>query len=345
MFLLLGLLVGVTASASDIGEEITVFDSPYSQWDGTRYLVSSEQVIPTGIWLGSRMNRAFHSPAWQIRAVVACELAGREGIRRRDVLCRFEESAIRASTMNAWQRPSDRAIVDKYIGELEDALTQVEVWLRVGDSGQVNRVDVVRSADIEAKAVEHVAAQVFQPFNLEIPSGGLKDDGVWMRGDDPLLRLPDTLTTRGNTRTVHYSNRFDGHWVVQSIGESSTVIIYDAERDQYPAPSGLDRFKKPSERVPDSWVFMPEDREFMPKEIEVPCQTTLHGVTLFELQSQLLRERVWTVSGVDIDYWHTGQIRRLGESEQVDLGTSGQLSMPGLRVRTVEPWTPIDVSK
>lgn len=309
LWLTIALALAVAPQDADEIEEIVVYDNPFAQWDETRWWVASEQIIPTGVWLGTRTDRLFFSTAWQIEAIVACRLTDREGRRRRDVRCRVEESAIRAATVDQWQRPSDRVWVDTVLGELRDGLSGVEIWLRASASGRVLKVDVEQLDDFAPGVFEHVASQVFNPFNIEIPARGLVHREAWMNYRDPLLQLPQTLATRSHTQAAHHPYKLDDRWVVQSIGASSVAIIYETQA-------------------------MEEEELF--------CRLAMNSVAVYGADDQILAERAWNVTGKDIPYWHAGRLRRLGPDERVELGTTEQISPRGRTLPNVATWEPVD---
>lgn len=310
------LLLTSLATASVPSEEVVVFGEPFAQWDGTRWAVRTEQVVPTGIWLGTRSDRTFFAVDWQVDAVVACELDGREGPNRRDVRCRVEESALRVAGLDRWQRASDREWVQTILEEIDVALADVSVWLRVGKGGQVVGIDVEQSDTFEPGVFEHIAHQIFNPFHLHVQPYGLRDDDAWLRTEDPLLRPPRTLSTRGHVEVAHFSNAHRGHWVVQTRGESSIAIVYD------PLEDGVRR-----EAPRPAWSGFAPETDPQP-EWELPAGLRLDSVSLFDLDDQLLRERVWTVRSGGISYTHTGTLRRLPDGEAPDLGVTAQLPPP-----------------
>lgn len=198
----LAALAAPADSLDDI-EEIVVFADPLDAWDGTRWHIGQESLLPSGLELEIG-GTSVKIGAWQIEATLACDVARRRA-RSGSVHCIVEDVSLRVTTPDRWQRPSDQDLLQGWLGDLEAQLVASPLALRVG-----RRVDVSRGTELLRSAL--------LAFALDLPAHGFGSGDVWTGRSEPLFGI--TGGEQAIEEVVHYGNAHRGHWIVQTRGEA-----------------------------------------------------------------------------------------------------------------------------
>ncbi len=299
-------------------EEIVVYDQR-AMWDGTRFAVDSEQAMSTGAQLGATDHGSFTSPAWQFQMVFACELAG-----RRRAACTIEDAAIRASTIDLWQRPSDLERIDTILHEMRQALVGTQVDVSFDRHGGLTRADLRDApSDTYVMNVMDLATRVLG--GVALPEGALVEDAVWGRQRDQLLRMPGTVDTVQSGTVNHFGNHLAGWYIVQTIGEASMNVfvlpVQDRTLGEQTQPKTLQEFSRIHESEQEYGTLR------------------MKAVSAYDSSTGIVEERVFSVqAGSPRPFWHTGAVRRLSAGEQPALGATHQVAYPYTQRLNVAPW-------
>lgn len=322
-----------TAGAEDPPEEIVVWQKPFARFDDQRWLVATEVVAPVPLQVGSRRG-SFAVNAWQLEAVVHCNLADERG-RLREVDCIVEQASVRAYA------PSTRTGTARVrlLEELAQELVGCSLQLQAHASGRVPNVDfdgldeTQRDMRNRANSVRTMLSQISAAFYMELPRGDL-DGRSWSAKSEPLLRLASPVLGMASARTRHRVDRVDAYWVMQSSGRSTSTAplpnpnrgwgcnpvgrLSEAQAETNGAPATtkgipgmltLDGVSAPAPHAdadrPGSYSTDATSRKCRvgqteqddQLEIELSYRLNLDAVTIIDPEAGYPVERVWAVRG------------------------------------------------
>ena len=314
-------LFGGMALAQDpVAEEIIVWGDPFLRWE-QRWYVETE--IHHLLFLLGWRNKQLRMSAVQIRAVIDCEKDLPQGKQQWIVECVVEDVGLVARTR---KREVARSLA--VIEEVDATLTGATFQLHAHASGRVPHVDLegltttTRATRVRQEAMRQLALRTIVPFNLKLPETVY--DGVkWYEYGNWLMTMPATIlppigagekkrtiqlhNTSGSIVT-HVMSKARDQLVVQSIGKAT--IRQDAVSEDFPRYVAV----------------------------------RMHGVALFEPETGIMTERVWTVHGEATassgnalsapGYKHVGRLRMLGEKDRPQVGTT--------RTVSAEDWVPLE---
>lgn len=303
-----------------VSERVVVISDGFKRWDGTRWLVETQVTLPVPFAVRSFRNLEFEAVAAQLQFVMACEKTFRKAKRRFEVDCQLEDLALRASPLRP-NRP--REPMDEVLQEWTQTLKGAGLQLNVSDDGRVINVDLEGMAGKggQARDAETVRGQVvvesmrvllrlaMAAFHMRLPPSNALREGQWVEYEPTLFQIPDMTNTMSGAYVIHQLNVYRGENVVQSKG-MGTIRTGMADDD-----ADVNYFKM-----------------------------SFDGVSLYS-EDGVMTERVWALKGVasassqlgelsDVGYFHSGRIRQLGEKEQVALGETHVVGVPG------QPGTP-----
>lgn len=209
-------------------EEIIVHGDDHARWDHTRWLVTSELILPVPLSLGADTNQSFASYAMQTTLVLHCEQDGRLSRRRMEVLCEVEDIGLAATSLHYARGPRQQAIAQAVLDEIDAKLTGAHVQLQATSRGGVHQLDiegvVARNARerLLTENLRLLLLQIVAGFHLETPPSARRT-GPWIEHDSPLLSLPSLTASTGSTSLVHSISPYGDYQLVQTIGEGTTV--------------------------------------------------------------------------------------------------------------------------
>jgi len=287
-------------------EEIIVWGDRFARWE-RRWLVATEVHFAGNFDLLAERNQQSRLARVQLRTVLDCDKDIKLLGRNWEVNCTVEDIALVGMVF----RPGHDDL--GVLREVDAALTGARLQLQVSGAGGVVNVDVeglVPRNDRDRKRIEgyrQLLSRAILPFHLGLPPV-IHDGAKWYEHDSRLLTMPSPAASGGGTRIAHFMNRYHDHLLVQSTGEGimRPVVGEDGfEVDQ----DGMVSINDPPV---DSY------------------QTTMSGVALFEPDTGIMVERVWTVdAGITAGspntlrgfrYHHRGNLRMLGQQESPDVG-------------------------
>lgn len=349
------------AARDDAAEEIVVYGDDFARWDDTRWLVSSQLLLPLGVMFASEQNLSFLSHAFQVRAIVACDKDNQLGRKKWEVSCEIEDVGIVVTTQINWRREKDRERVQTVLDEFDAKLTGLVVQMQVDENGGITNFDLEglsvsnQRERVIQESLRQVITRVMSGFHLRIPDHAQRS-GQWVEYHSELMDLPSLTASRGSTTMVHQVTPYDDLQIVQTVGEGTTAVnlpvysrevfsqsaltdngtVAEGESAEAPSLSGDDRASSAGNE----------------SEIELVYGMKATGVAIFRKSDGIMSERVWLVSGhptassgggtMTSPFENAGRIMMLGENNKPDVGPSKQVAWPGRAMEGLDPWVSIE---
>jgi len=362
--------------APQVSEEIFVWQQPFSRFDDKRWLVRSEVVSPTFATVGS-VKSPIRANAWQLEAVVDCQLADNRG-KLREVECRVEDAALRVHTPDgrAGSR-QDRAMV-----ELAQSLVGANLQLQVNRKGRVVNMDLdgLPEGNLEERrvvdGVRMMMAQVSNAFQMDFPDEDPRGR-VWNSKREPLLLVAAPTQGMGSVRVQRRLDSVDGNWIQQTRGRSvSTAVVPNPDagiprgrsagitglQSPLPAISWAAAGARPydirsrwsgtgrNNRV-RGWSLGSATGQPYSLGMDFTYALEMAAVSVVDLERGYPTERVWTVRGqptasspgsvTGTSYWSAGVLRELAVDEGVELGNSGFIGAPNEEHEDLDDWVSV----
>jgi hypothetical protein len=234
--------------------------------------------------------------------------------------------------------------------------------------------------------------RIMAGFHLRIPDQA-QEPGQVMERHSELMAVPSLTGNLGSSTLVHTVSRWNGHHLVQTTGKGTATasvpipqveseremrtgdeeqydLMNDGKGDDLQRQTLADQVLSVKILSLDDAPAKPIPRAPPPDELAQPPRRapnaddgildmdltyalTASGVALYEHDTGVLFERVWTVEGHPtassagggvntVPFRNTGHLLRLGDDEHPDLGPTTQVSPPGLRITGLSDWTPLD---
>lgn len=326
-------------SAGEIAEEVLVYGDPFARWDGTRWHVRTQLGFPVPYVLYAVNNKEFEPVAIDLDFTMACEKTWRRSKKRHEVDCRIEALGIRGAKWRV-REPAAQEILDS----VDTMLTGATIQLIVADDGRLMNIDLegVPAANEREQAVREQArmllVRAMTGFHMKLPPRSQIRAGQWVEYESTLFEIPMTppaiglsiaggesanqmdsrrtqvaVNSIGGSFIIHQLDKYRGHLIVQSVGEGTVLVSQDNG-----STSG-----------------------FGDNSAESYFKINLNGVAIYDDETGVMSERVWSMRGrtsagsalgdgrADSLYFHNGRIRLLKEEEQVDVGFTGLILRPG----------------
>jgi len=319
-YLTFTLLLSAAAHADpkpDISEEVTVYGDLFARWDNTRWKVENELVLPFRLPLNMELNKGFQTYAVQMETVFLCAKSWKLGPKSWEVDCTIEDFAIRSLVRE--KKPSQQLIDNsrQVLAEIDERLTGARIQLQVTDDGRVTNFDLEglskdnrRLAEIH-EVQRQLMRQVLVGFHLKLRKDRMLQEGKWHEYNSELMSIPvppELTASAGSSLLVHHLNHYQGHVLVQSIGEAGLFVDYGGRR-------------------------------------EVTYSARLDGVAIFDPSEGYMIERVWTLNGSPSasaqfgqGYWHTGKIAKLEKETVVQLGETAPVVQEDREFEGLKTW-------
>jgi len=291
----------------ETSEEIIVWGDRFARWEH-RWEVATEVHFAGPFELMAERNHQSRLAMIQVRAVFDCDKDIKLLGANWEVRCTIEDLGLVGHVFRRGHAD------ERVLREVDAALTGAELQLQVSGAGGVVNVDIeglVPRNDRDRKRVEgyrQLLSRVILPFHLGLPRV-IHDGARWVEHDSRLLTMPSEFASGGNTRIVHFLNEYHDYLLVQSTGEGLMRPVVGSDGLSVDPETGVVSINDPPV---DSY------------------ETTMTGVALFEPDTGIMRERVWTVdAGLTAGspnvlrgfrYHHHGRLRKLEPSDQPDVG-------------------------
>lgn len=329
--MLLAALVGLFGPVAFAQEEdeaddvIVVYDDLFARWDGTRWLVKTEVVLPFALRMMAENNAEFDTNAYQVRTVIACDKDWKLSNKRWEVTCKIEDFAMRAAvqTRQSEGKIADPSRVDDVLSQIDDKLTGAGLQLQVRDDGRVVNFDLegvskARDRDLTmAGTLSQVMRRVIVGFDMRLRKWDMLSEGEWVEYSSQLMTLPtlDNTASQGNSAVIHRLRKIDGHLTVESRGRGLLAIPFGDQPATYDA--------------------------------------RLASVSVYSYDDGFMTERVWAMYAKSTaqsylaetgtsQYWHAGRIRQLDPADKPDLGPTGRIAFPNKAETGVDAWVSIE---
>lgn len=357
----LGWVSAAIAAPDEAAEEIIVYGDNFARWDDTRWMVSSQLLLPLGTTFASDENRSFLSHAFQIRAIVACDKDDRLSRKKWEVSCEIEDVGVVVTTQRQWRREKDRANVQAILDETDAKLTGMKVQMQVDESGGITNFDLEGlTADNEREreiqeSLRQVISRMMAGFHLRIPDHAQRS-GQWVEYHSELMDLPSLTASRGSTTMVHQVTPYQGLQIVQTLGEGTiSVNLPNYTKNVFSTSAltdGATLGAGESAEAPETGSPELGGTTGSESTLELVYGMNATGVAIFRKADGIMSERVWLVTGhptsssaggtVTAPFENAGRILMLGEHDKPDVGPSKQVAWPGRTMEGLDPWISIE---
>lgn len=353
--------------AEAVAEEIVVYGDDFARWDGTRWLVQTEMVIPMGLVLARDTNEGFLTFALQIRGVIACDKEHRLGKRRYEVGCEIEDVGILATSMRRWRRLRDRQRVQDVLDEIDAKLTGLRIQMQTDFRGGVTNIDLEglntrtqRERTVQ-ESLRQVVSRMMSGFHLRIPNHAA-DTGEWVEYTSNLMQIPSLTASRGSVMLKHVVSRRGDTQIVQTVGKGSSAInlpiafvdqpsnhvdvaaAMDAQSGGGGVGTPVEAISGPDEIAGPAWT--------QESDAEATWEMRAVGVALFDRSTGIMTERVWLVNGLPTasagqgtqlpPFRNAGRLTMLGSADRPDVGPTRQVAPPGRVIDGLPGWISIE---
>ncbi len=359
-------------------EELIVYGDDFARWEETRWMVEAEIMVPLGLVFSRDERDSFQSFAFQIRAVVACNKdyeSKKARPKRLDVTCDVEDIAMLTTSQRRWKREQDRELVQRVLDEVDAKLTGTRVQLQVDHKGGVNNVDIEGIVTQNARertmaeTLRQVTLRLLAGFHLKIPDHAQRA-GQWIEYNSELMEVPSLTSSRGSSTLVHQVSPYKAYQLVQSLGEGTISSSIPAPRQENlrtsPDDGSVGTVARPTENGGAGGGGIPSmngaregaalNSSGTVLSIDMTYTLAATGVALFERETGIMTERVWSVEGRPtassaggalintVPFRNVGKLRILDADENPNLGPSQQVALPGVAIEGLPPWRPISVT-
>ena len=316
------LLVSVSPSfaAADSSPESGALEWKWEEGVTRRWLMETEVNLPQFMWLSADRTYEARVRAFQVSAVVECQLAGVQA-RSNELACTFTDIAIRAAAITG---DAGKGLLDPILSELAQKAFTSKLQVIQRFDGDLTHIDLddVQKRDTNRKTMRMdenlrlILVRAISGLELRMPKGGASPDGLWAEYDATLMLAPSMAGSNAGVEIIHHviERRADCAVVIETAGRGTVTSVELASNT---------------------------------------LATEMSGITVFDTASGAMLERVWTVNGMPtasssmaegyagIPYVQVGRLRALGPNEQVDVGLTGESALPGADIPSLQRWTPI----
>ncbi|MCB9678544.1 MAG: hypothetical protein H6737_25810 [Alphaproteobacteria bacterium] len=180
-------------------------DLPPMAWDWDqphRLYVETEVTLPDRFWINAEINKNARVIGFQVRSVLACAGTEKEGARKREVRCTFEDIGLVAAGL-----PGDEGIVQPILDEYDALFASASLDLIVRDDGRITDVNLTDVATRNLRTRQRRESMRlltrFLAAGIEVPLSRRPGEPLWVSNEALLCTLPTTLGTAGPAEGVH----------------------------------------------------------------------------------------------------------------------------------------------
>ena len=308
-----------------LAETPTVIEAEGLQWSWEagqhrRYYVETETQLPLLMWFVADRNKQARVAAFQVRTVLDCSATDPMGKKGWYLDCLVADVSLRAAALEG-----DAGILPPILDEMDTKLTGATLKLRLKNDGRVVQMEIADQDHRNRRVAQMnenmrlLLARVVAGLDLQLPPKGVARDGVWAQYQNMLMQAPSTQGTSGSSEVVHGITKMEGPEV--TIASSGRGMM------------------SPGEETASGPVNM--------------YDTRYEGVALFDTDSKMLKERLWTVIGeptassqiatgaAGILYGQRGLLQYLAADETVNVGESMETGLPGAAPTALQQWVPL----
>ena len=340
---------------------------PLANWEGTRWLLESESLLPVAITLVAKNNEQLWTNALQSEVVITCNDVESVGKKAVVVTCDIDAMALRV--VSRYSEPTDvvRKNTQIVLDEITERMAEAQIQVQLNNKGRITRVEVpgLTARDNRIRQSNEILRQIA----MDLVAGwqlhrNTAWAGQWVERNGNLLRVPTRTPLSLATNTIHAASEAEGRTIVQSQGKGTFTIAYEAmvmdgnktvrsrvgaravegvaADAEVATTSGMIGAGFTSGETQTSSI-LPEDRQY---------SGTLTSVSVIDTEADKVIERVWAVigsptastpgafGGIKV-YWN-GHLRRLTADESITLGPTEMVSAPGETIEGLSQWTAIN---
>ncbi|MBT3221172.1 MAG: hypothetical protein HN348_18985 [Proteobacteria bacterium] len=285
-----------------------------------RYYIETETQLPLFMWFVADRNKQARVAAFQVRTVLDCVATDPMGKKGWYLDCLVDDVGLRAASLQG-----DTGLLPPILEEMDAKLTGATIKIRLKNDGRVVQMEMADQDQLNRRVSQMnenlrlVMARVVAGFDLQLPPKGVARDGAWAQYQNMLLQAPSTQGRTGASEVVHGISKAEGSKV--SLASSGRGMISSGEET---ASGPLNMY-----------------------------DTRYEGVALFDVESGMLKERIWTVIGeptassqiatgaAGILYGQRGVLQYLAPNEMVEVGETVETGLPGATVTALQQWVPL----
>lgn len=157
--------------AADAPLEVIVVADPYARWRDTRWRVDIQVGLPIPAALYAEKNGELPFHAYDLSAVIHCDLAAKLGPKRQEVMCDVEDGSV---AVTPWGRTLPRH-AEEVLAETDERLDRLMFRLQVTEDGKVTNIGLAgepeknRRTSIQYENLRQMVSRAFVGFHLEAP--------------------------------------------------------------------------------------------------------------------------------------------------------------------------------
>lgn len=243
------------ALASVLAASDTALAAEASPWTRShRYYLEANVELPTFMWFATAFNQQARVTAFEVRLVTRCDPMGLERANVYELACAIEDVSLSARGM-----PQEAGLLQPILEELDLALSDSTVQLRVHADGHLRNIDLEdamfrrnRRVGRINETLRLVLARAFAGFDVALPSG----EEQWVQYSSWLMRAPASIGSTGGVELVNRVVERSGEFVrVQSVGKG--LIVPGEGVDRFDARLVSEAWIDPSGKVTDrEWTVL-----------------------------------------------------------------------------------------
>jgi len=319
----------VEEAQAAVDMEVLVPSDPFARWDGTRWRVDAQVLLPFPAPLYAAKNFEIQAVGYDVRLVTSCSLGENLGPRRKEVDCTIDAAAL---SVAPWQKDVSQA--DKVLDDNVQRLEGLTVRLQAHADGRVTNLTLVgeqewyRRTQVQYENLRQILWVAFAGFDMRLPAGGIevgntfhdKSSRLWWA---PTMRtLPSQvndgpLPTPVSDRSLSISQPYEApsdfggrtEFTASSQGEGvqaiETPLVTGASGatatnlDALLAPSAMGRGHVVNrvDRYKGNYIlqFTGEGSVDIGRDQPIVYKGSVNGVGVISPYDAILTERVWTV--------------------------------------------------
>lgn len=315
---------------SEADVEVLVASDPFARWDGTRWRVDAQVMMPFPVALYASKNFEVQSVAFDLRLVTRCELGENIGPRRKEVDCTIESAALSAAP---WQKNVKNG--EDVLADNVERLTGLVVRLHAVDDGRVVNLTLVgeddwyRRTQVQYENLRQLLWVAFAGFDLNLPVGGMevgktfheKTSRLWWaptfrtftsQFSDGPLPSPVSANAMSTTEPMTASSDFGGQTDFSASAQTESLDAIDtplqtgasgantSDLSSLLAPSAMGRgdLANRVDMYKGNYIlqFTGKGSVDLGRDEPIVYKGTANGVGVISPYDAILTERVWTVS-------------------------------------------------
>ena len=115
---------------------------PLANWEGTRWLLESESLLPVAITLVAKNNEQLWTNALQSEVVITCNDVESVGKKAVVVTCDIDAMALRV--VSRYSEPTDvvRKNTQIVLDEITERMAEAQIQVQLNNKGRITRVEV-----------------------------------------------------------------------------------------------------------------------------------------------------------------------------------------------------------